>query len=69
MWSAEEQTMVDIIKMRGLGLGFDVNREYVIVHLHTPDNSQPLLFRDDTKYGAIRKVFNFVTEGKGSKYA
>jgi hypothetical protein len=68
-WSAEEQTMIDMLELRGFGVGADINREYTIIHLYTPNNSQPLLFRDDTEYGAIRKAFKFVSDGKGSKYA
>ena len=68
-WSDEEQAMVDLIKLAGYGVVPIINREFTVINLYTPDNSQPLLFRDDTEYGAIRKVFKFVTDGKGSKYA
>jgi len=68
-WSAEEQTMVDLMELRGFGIGADINRDYTIIHLYTPDNSHPLMFRADTEYEAIRKVFKFVSNGKGSKYA
>ena len=68
-WSAEEQTMIDVMDLAGYGVNADSNKEYTIIHLYTPDNSQPLLFRDDTKYGAIRKAFKFWSDGKKSKYA
>lgn len=67
-WSVEEQTMIDLMEIKGFGVGTDINREYTIIQLYTPDNDRPLLFRDDTEYGAIRKAFKFFTEGKGSKY-
>ena len=67
-WSVEEQTMIDLMEIKGFGVGADINREYTIIHLYTPGNDHPLLFRDDTEYGAIRKAFNHFTEGKGSKY-
>ena len=67
-WSAEEQTMIDLMKIKGFGVVPDINREYTIIQLYTPDNDRPLLFRDDTEYGAIRKAFKYFTEGKGSKY-
>ena len=69
-WSAEEQTMIDLMKLAGFGVVPVINRDFTIINLYTPDgNTQPLLFRDDTEYGAIRKVFKYVTDGKGSKYA
>lgn len=67
-WSAEEQTMIDVIKMSGGNVGADINKEYTIIHLYTPDNDHPLLFRADTEYEAIRKAFNYWTGGKRSKY-
>jgi hypothetical protein len=69
-WSAEEQTMIDMMLMKGYGVVPIINREFTVINLYTPDgNTQPLLFRDDTEYGAIRKVFKFAMDGKGSKYA
>ena len=68
-WSAEEQTMVDLMDLAGYVINADINKEYTIIHLYTPDNSQPLLFRADTEYEAIRKAFKFWSDGKGSKYA
>jgi hypothetical protein len=69
-WSDEEQTMVDLMKLAGFGVVPIINREFTVINLYTPDgNTQPLLFRADTEYEAVRKVFKFVTDGKGSKYA
>ena len=69
-WSDEEQTMIDMMVLRGYGVVPIINREFTVINLYTPDgNTRPLLFRDDTEYGAIRKVFKFVCNGKGSKYA
>lgn len=69
-WSAEEQTMIDLMELKGFGIVPDINKEYTIIKVYAPDgNIVPLMFRDDTEYGAIRKVFKFVTDGKGSKYA
>ena len=69
-WSAEEQTMIDLMQIKGFGVVPIINREFTVINLYTPDgNDHPLLFRADTEYEAIRKVFKFVTDGKGSKYA
>ena len=69
-WSAEEQTMIDLMKIKGYGVVPDINRDYTIIQLYTPDgNDRPLMLRDDTEYGAIRKAFKFFTDGKESKYA
>ena len=69
-WSDEEQTMIDLMKLAGFGVVPNINREHTTIQLYTPDgNTQPLLFRADTEYEAVRKVFKFVTDGKGSKYA
>ena len=68
-WSAEEQTMIDLMEIKGFGVVPDINKDYTIIQLYTPKNTHPLMFRDDTEHGAIRKVFKFVSDGKGSKYA
>lgn len=68
-WSAEEQTMIDLIEIKGCAIVPKIAEEYTVIQLYFPDNDTPLLFRDDTEYGAIRKVFKYVTDGKGSKYA
>ena len=67
-WSAEEQTMVDVMKLAGYGVGTDRNMDYSIVQLFEPKSNRPITFRADTEYEAIRKAFTFWSEGKKSKY-
>jgi len=68
-WSDEEQTMIDLMKLAGFGVVPIINRDFTTIQLYTPDGStRPLVFRDDTEYGAIRKVFKFFNEGGKSKY-
>ena len=70
-WSAEEQTMIDLMELRGFGVIPNINRDHTTIQLYTPDNGAqaPLVFRADTEYEAIRKVFKFWSDGKKSKYA
>jgi len=68
-WSDEEQTMIDLMEIKGCAIVPKITREHTIIHLYFPDNPSPLLFRADTEYEAIRKTFKFVSDGKGSKYA
>ena len=69
-WSAEEQTMIDMMNLAGYGVVPSINREFTTICLYTPDgNNTPLVFRADSEYEAIRKVFKFFSDGKGSKYA
>ena len=68
-WSAEEQTMIDLMELAGYGIGADINRDYTVIHLILPHTKAPLLFRADTEYEALRKAFKYWSEGKGSKYA
>ena len=68
-WSAEEQTMIDLMELAGFGVVPHINQEYTTIQLYTPNNTTPLVFKDDTEYGAIRKVFRFALDGKGSWYA
>jgi hypothetical protein len=58
MWSAEEQTMVDLIELSGYGVLTTSHMDYYIVQLFEPNNFKPLTFRADTEYEAIRKAFN-----------
>ena len=67
-WSAEEQTMIDLMKLNGYSVGADISREYTVIHLLPPMTTRAIMFRDDTEYGAIRKAFKHWSEGKGSKY-
>jgi hypothetical protein len=57
-WSAEEQTMVDLMELAGCEVVPDINREYATIHVHLPYIGTSLSFKDDTEYGAIRKAFN-----------
>jgi len=61
-WSAEEQTMIDMMKLNGYVVGEDINKEYTSIHLYAPDNPQSHLFTADTEYEAIRKAFNYWTK-------
>lgn len=69
-WSAEEQTMVDVMKLAGYGVGTDynANMDYCVVQLFEPKSNRPITFRADTEYEAIRNAFTFWSEGKKSKY-
>ena len=58
-WSAEEQTMIDVIKLSGCGVMPDIDRKSTTITLHYPDANRPLTFVADTEYEAIRKAFNF----------
>jgi hypothetical protein len=68
-WNAEEQTMIDVMELNGYAVGEDINKEYTVIHLLPPMSTRPIMFRDDTEYGAIRKAFKYWSNGKGSKYA
>jgi len=57
-WSAEEQTMVDLMVLSGYEVHADINREYTRINLHSP-NKSPFQFTADTEYEAVRKCFNF----------
>ena len=57
-WSAEEQTMVDLMVLSGYGFHADIDREYTTVHLLSPKKSHRMVFRADTEHEAIRKAFN-----------
>ena len=60
-WSAEEQTMVDLMKLSGFGVIPDIHKEYTDIYLQYPNGNENK-FRDDTEYGAIRKAFNYWTK-------
>jgi hypothetical protein len=57
-WSAEEQTMVDLMVLSGFGVVPDINREYSAITLIPAGVSRSIIFRADTEYEAIRKAFN-----------
>jgi hypothetical protein len=62
MWSAEEQTMVDLIELNGYGVLTTAHKEYNIVQIFEPKTNRPVTFRADTKYEAIRKAFTYWTK-------
>jgi len=61
-WSAEEQTMIDVMELNGYGVGTDTNMDYHIVQLFEPKTNRPVTFRADTTYEALRKAFNYWTK-------
>ena len=63
-WSAEEQTMVDLMALNGCRISPDINREYTDIYLHD-GTTVGRRFRADTKYEAIRKCFNFWSSNNG----
>jgi hypothetical protein len=61
-WSAEEQTMVDLMELNGYRVVPDTNMDYHIVQLIDPKTKRPVTFRADTAYEAIRKAFTYWTK-------
>ena len=57
-WSAEEQTMVDLIELSGYGVLTTAHKDYSVVQIFEPKTNRPVTFRADTEYEAIRKAFN-----------
>ena len=57
-WSAEEQTMVDLMELNGYAVNADINKEYTRISVYAP-NKLPFDFMADTEYEAIRKAFNY----------
>jgi hypothetical protein len=62
-WSAEEQTMVDLMVLNGYAVNADITEEYTRINLipHPPLTSS-YQFTADTAYEAIRKAFNYWTK-------
>ena len=61
-WSAEEQTMIDLMSLNGYAVNADINKEYTRINLcHLPETAS-YQFTADTEYEAIRKAFNFWTK-------
>jgi hypothetical protein len=59
-WSAEEQTMVDLMELSGYGVYADINKEYTRLNLQPkPPLTSSYQFTADTTYEALRKAFNF----------
>lgn len=65
-WSAEEQTMVDVMKLAGYGVGTNFHKDYSVVQLFEPKTNRPLTFRADTEYEALRNAFKFWNKQNGS---
>ena len=63
-WSVEEQTMIDLMELKGFGVGADINREYTIIHLYD-GSSLGTKFTADTEYEAIRKCFAYWEKNNG----
>jgi hypothetical protein len=61
-WSAEEQTMVDLMELAGYRVSADINKEYTVVHLDLTHIRKSLSFKADTEYEAIRKCFTTWSE-------
>jgi hypothetical protein len=60
MWSAEEQTMVDLIELNGFEFNVDINKEYTRINLQPkPPLTSSYQFTADTAHEAIRKAFTF----------
>lgn len=57
-WSAEEQTMIDVMKLNDWMFGADIEKEYTDIAIWHEDKGR-FVFRADTEYGALRKCFNF----------
>jgi len=57
-WSAEEQTMIDVMNLAGCGVTPHIDREFTLIQLFPPDGTA-FQFKADTEYEAIRKAFNF----------
>ena len=62
MWSAEEQTMVDLMELNGYSVLTNTHMDYHIVQLIDSKTKRPVTFRADTKYEAIRKAFTYWTK-------
>jgi hypothetical protein len=58
MWSAEEQTMVDLIELNGFTVGVLTEKDCAVACLFSP-KTPDRMFKADTEYEAIRKAFNF----------
>jgi hypothetical protein len=57
-WSAEEQTMIDLMDLNGWAVSASIDKERTdVVLFHSTKNY--FTFRADTAYEAIRKAFTF----------
>lgn len=60
-WSAEEQTMVDLMQLNGYGVRADAFMDYYVFQLFGPETNSPITFRGDTTHEVVRKAFNYWT--------
>lgn len=61
-WSAEEQTMVDLMQLNGFFVFIDINSDSYVAKLYKPNHTSlptSLPFKADTEYEALRKAFNY----------
>jgi hypothetical protein len=63
-WSAEEQTMIDLMELSGYGVSTYTNMDYFIVQLFKPYHA-PMPFRADTEHEALRKAFKIWSTHNG----
>jgi hypothetical protein len=57
-WSAEEQTMIDLMDLNGWAVSASIDKERTdVVLFHSTKNY--FTFRADTAYEALRKAFNY----------
>jgi hypothetical protein len=63
MWSAEEQTMLDLMELNGFFIFIDsnINSDFYVAKLYKPNHTS-LPFKADTEYEALRKAFNYWTK-------
>jgi hypothetical protein len=57
-WSAEEQTMVDLIELSGFKVDVSTDKDCAVACLFSPKTLYRM-FKADTAYEAIRKAFTF----------
>jgi len=65
-WSAEEQTMIDVMEIKGYRVSADINKESTTIHIHSPDGMEIRTIKD-TEYEAIRVAFNRWNKVKNAK--
>jgi hypothetical protein len=61
MWSAEEQTMVDLMELNGFKVDVSTDKEFAVACLFSPKTLYRM-FKADTAYEAIRKAFTYWTK-------
>ena len=57
-WSAEEQTMIDLMALNGFFIFIDSTSDFYVPKLYKPNHTS-LPFKADTEYEALRKAFNY----------